>query len=71
MSKGLSVGLTGEGSEEKRGWNKGALRVKMRCQGTFLVVQWLRFPTANAGGVGSIPGRGTKISHAAQRGQKI
>ena len=34
-----------------------------------LVVQWLRVCTANAGGVGSIPGLGTKIPHAAWRGQ--
>ena len=33
---------------------------------TFLVVQWSRLHTSNAGGVGSIPGQGTKISHAAQ-----
>ena len=35
-----------------------------------LVVQKLRLHTANAGGVGVIPGQGTKISHAAQHGQK-
>ena len=28
-------------------------------------------PPANAGGKGSIPGRGTKIPHAVGRGQKI
>ena len=32
--------------------------------GTSLVVQWLRLCTASAGGVGLIPGRGTKIPHA-------
>ena len=31
--------------------------------GTSLVVQWLRLCAANAGDVGSIPGRGTKIPH--------
>ena len=34
------------------------------------MVQWLRLLTPNAGGMGSIPGRGTKILHAAWRGQK-
>ena len=34
-------------------------------RGTSLAVQWLRFRTSNAGGVGSIPGQGTKIPHAA------
>ena len=28
--------------------------------GTFLVVQWLRYHTPNAGGLGSIPGHGTR-----------
>ena len=32
---------------------------------TSLVVQWLRFWAANAGGTGSIPGQGTKIPYAA------
>ena len=35
--------------------------------GTSPVVQWLRLCTSNAGGVGSIPGQGTKIPHAVQR----
>ena len=39
--------------------------------GTSLVVQWLRLCAPNAGGVGSIPGKGTKIPHATQHGQKI
>ena len=39
-------------------------------QGTSLSVQWLRLCAYNAGGAGSIPGRGTKIPHAAGRGQK-
>ena len=34
--------------------------------GTSLVVQWLRLCASNAGGVGSIPGLGTKIPHAVQ-----
>ena len=37
---------------------------------TSLVVQWLRFPAPNAGGMGSIHGRGTKIPHSARSGQK-
>ena len=39
--------------------------------GTSLVVQWLRLGASTAGGAGSIPGPGTKISHAAWYGQKI
>ena len=38
--------------------------------GTSLVVQRLRLRASTAGGTGSIPGRGTKIPHAAWRGQK-
>ena len=38
--------------------------------GTSLAVQWLSFCASNAGGIGSIPGLGTKIPHAGQRGQK-
>ena len=38
---------------------------------TSLAVQWLRLHTSNAGGAGLIPGRGTKIPHAAQHTQKI
>ena len=37
---------------------------------TSLVVQWLKLFTSNAGGVGLIPGWGTKIAHAAEHGQK-
>ena len=29
--------------------------------GTFLVVQWVRFRAPNAGGLGSIPGQGTRF----------
>ena len=38
--------------------------------GTFLAVQWLRFCASNARGLGSIPGWGTKIPHAARCGQE-
>ena len=31
--------------------------------GISLVVQWLRLRVSTAGGVGSIPGQGTKIPH--------
>ena len=37
--------------------------------GTSPVVQWLRLCASNAGGMGSIPGGGTKIPHAVQCGQ--
>ena len=38
--------------------------------GTSLVVQWLRLQASTAGGTGSIPGQGTKITHAAGCDQK-
>ena len=38
--------------------------------GTSLAVQWLGLRASTAGGVGLIPGRGAKISHAVQRGRK-
>ena len=38
--------------------------------GTSLEVQWLRLHASIAGGMGSIPGGGTKILHAVQPGQK-
>ena len=38
---------------------------------TPLVVQWLGLHTSTAGGVGSIPGQGTKVQHAAWRGQNV
>ena len=37
--------------------------------GTSLAVQWLRLGASTAGGVGLIPGRGTKIPHVAWRGK--
>ena len=38
----------------------------------FLEVQWLELlQVSSAGGVGSIPGWGTKIPHAVWNGQKI
>ena len=38
--------------------------------GTSLVVQWLTLCTFTVGGAGSIPGKGTKISHVSQRAKK-
>ena len=35
------------------------------------MVQWLGLCASTAGGTSSIPGRGTKIPHAAGRGQKL
>ena len=47
-------------------------RAAIKCAhaGTSLVVQWLRPHSSSAEDVGSIPGPGTKIPHAAQYGQK-
>ena len=39
--------------------------------GVSLAVQWLRFHTSNARGMGSIPVRGTKILHAVLQKVKI
>ena len=36
---------------------------------TSLAVQWLRLQASVAGGMGSIPGQGTKIPHAARHSQ--
>ena len=41
-----------------------------KTTGTSLVVLWLRLRASTAGGMGSIPGWGTKIPHAKQRGKK-
>ena len=41
--------------------------LKRKRTGTSLVVQWLRLCTFTAGGMGSIPGWGTKILHAATK----
>ena len=43
---------------------------KKRASGVSQVVQWLRLHASTAGGMGSIPGLGTKIPHAAWCGQK-
>ena len=48
-------------SEKDVIWN---LIFKKQTLGTSLAVQWLRLCTPNAGGMGSIPGQGTKIPHA-------
>ena len=39
--------------------------------GTRLVVQWLRFHTSTAGGMGSIPSQGAKIPYAVRPKNKI
>ena len=44
--------------------------IKNMKQGTSLVVQWLRLCISTAEGAGSIPGRGTKIPHAAWHSKK-
>ena len=51
-----------------RGGHGGLVRSCL--EGTSLAVQWLRLHASTAGGMGSIPGRGTKIPHAARCGQK-
>ena len=48
--------LGGKGEKERQYW----VTVKYTENGTSLVVQWLRLHTPNAGGLGSIPGQGTR-----------
>ena len=40
------------------------------ASGTSVLFQWLRLRAPTAGGLGSIPGQGTKIPHAVWFGQK-
>ena len=49
-----------------RGWGY----TSQMPSGTSLAVQWLRRHAPNAGGMGLIPGWGTKIPHAAWHGKK-
>ena len=44
---------------------------KMCEEGTSLVVQWIRLQASNSGGMGSIPGQGTKILHAVFHSEKF
>ena len=46
-------------------WN-----TKQYIHGISVAVQWLRLHASIAGGMGWIPGQGTRIPHATQRGQK-
>ena len=59
-----------------RGWweqrvdlSKGAV-TRLRAKGTSLVVQWLGLHASTAGGMRLIPGRGTKMPHAASAAKK-
>ena len=43
----------------------------LKClSGTSLAVQWLKLCASNAGGMGSIPGRGTKNPHVTHVAKK-
>ena len=46
------------------------MRLTFKSVGSSLVVQWLGLCASTTGGMGSIPGGGTKIPHAAWCGQK-
>ena len=46
-------------------WQSKRSLLRLSSAGTSLVVQWLRLHTSTAAGVGSFPGQGTKIPHAA------
>ena len=54
-----------------RDWHVGSEKViETGTPGTSLAVQWLGLCASVAGGMGSIPGQGTKIPHATRYGQK-
>ena len=63
----FSRGLSHVGTEV--GWESTIIRNRT-FHGTSLAVQWLRLCASTARGVGSIPGRGTKIPYAARCDQK-
>ena len=44
--------------------NESQTEIKIAQRRTSLVVQWFRLQAPAAGGVGLIPGQGTKIQHA-------
>ena len=48
----------------------GHFQMKRRAQGSSLAVQWLGLHASIAGGMGSIPGWGTKIPQALRHSQK-
>ena len=51
-----------ENFKNLRKWNKLVIfKLKKKSDQDFLVVQWLRHHTLNAGGLGSIPGQGTRF----------
>ena len=50
--------------------SKEGLGSEIAATGTPLEVQWLGLCASTAGGTGSIPGRKTKIPHAAWCGRK-
>ena len=50
--------------------HKSQMHIFKIFPGTSLVVQWLRLCAPNAGATGLIPGRESKVPHAAQRSQK-
>ena len=72
--KGWSIMETHAGSSCVRmtqcWWWKDPVLFKMGPGQTSLVVQWLRLCASTAGGMGLIPGRGTKIPHAVLHSRK-
>ena len=62
--EGINVSTAGNIYILKYIWGKGDCMTVVKgtdFQGTSLTVQWLRLDASNAGDVGLIPGRGTKI----------
>ena len=72
LSGGTTVypGILGRMQREIRALAASRMKIEMLTPRTFLVVQWLRLRTPNAGGLGLMPGPGTKIPHAVWHSQK-
>ena len=63
----MGVAAVHVGDTQRRHWKRKILRNV--AKGTSLVVQYLRLHVTNAGGMGSIPGQGTKVSHPCSQKQ--
>ena len=59
-----------EGVGDREGAARQVAGTRAMGAGASLEFQWLRCHASTAGGIGSIPGQGTKIPHATQSSQK-
>ena len=67
--RGWTQGKAGDAPWRDGSGSEGVQEATM-FSGTSLVAQWLRLCISNAGGMGSIPGRGTKIPYTLCHSQK-